>query len=358
MVDSIEKQDHNFRALTLDDVPLAFRDAGAPPFGLSGFPWHADEKRYCRLPLAIVPMANDGVRELAWHTSGGMVRFQTDSTAVGLLAALRNGGDLSSMARSGSGGFDLYEEGPSDMIFRGNLRHTQGTAAVKGLFCRNLPPQMRQWAVYLPLYNGIESLAIGLDPECRIAPPIPLRFEKPILFYGSSITQGACASRPGNAYPAIITRRLNANLVNWGFSGSAKGERILAETIASMHLSAFVLDYDHNAPTPEHLEATHEPFFRVVRHVHPKLPVVFISRPDYVGTTDCRKRRDIIRATYNRAKADGDSNVYFIDGERLFGDSERDLCTVDGCHPNDIGFLRMADEITPTLMAVIESEAI
>ena len=355
METSIEKLDQNFRAMTLDNVPLLFREASEAPFGVSGFPWHADEQCYCRLPQAVLPRVNEVLRELAWRTTGGIVRFQTDSTAVGLQAVLRNDADLSHMPRSGSGGFDLYAEDAAGCVFKSNLRHLHGKTQVQGLFCRGLPREMRQWAICLPLYNGVASLAIGLDPECRVGPAAPLRIEKPILFYGSSITQGGCASRPGNTYPAIVTRRLNANLVNLGFSGNAKGEAILAETIASLRLSAFVYDYDHNAPTPEHLEATHEPFFRIVRRAQPQLPVVMISRPDFYGTASCRKRRDIIRATYDRAKADGDRNVYCIDGERLFGDSERDLCTVDGCHPNDIGFLRMADAITPTVRIALQS---
>lgn len=335
-------------------VPLTFRPADRAPLALSGLPWYARERTYCRLPQAVIPQTNPGVRMLAWHTAGAMVRFRTDSSAIGIEAVLRTGDDMSHMPRSGSGGFDLYEGAGTEKVFRANLRHSHGSTEVKGLLRRELSRRMREWTVYLPLYNGVEALDIGLDPECRLEAPTPFAHERPVLFYGSSITQGGCASRPGNSYTAIVGRRLNVDLINWGFSGNGKGEPVMAETIATLDLSAFVFDYDHNAPTVEHLAATHEPFFRIVRKARPDLPVIFVSRPDFYGTHMCRQRREIIRGTYERAVAAGDRNVRFVDGEILFGAAERDLCTVDGCHPNDIGFLRMADGMTPAVRAVLQ----
>lgn len=353
---SIEDVDRNFRPLTLDGVPLLFRPADSAPFVLTGFPWYAEERRYCRLPQAVLPRTSGGVQWLAWNTSGGMVRFRTDSSAIGLQAVLSGDGDMSHMPRTGSGGFDLFAERDGRPAFHANLRHDHGCKEVKGLFVRGAGRTMRQWTLYLPLYNGVESLAIGLDPDCRVEAPAPFAYPKPVLFYGSSITQGGCASRPGNAYPAIVTRRLDAHLINWGFSGSALAEPVMAETIASLDLGAFIFDYDHNTPSPEHLKATHEPFFRIIREARPELSVVIASKPDFHGSREvCRQRRDIIRATYERARAAGDRHVYFVDGERLFGTIERDLCTVDGCHPNDVGFLRMADEFTPVVAAALQN---
>ncbi len=353
MTGLIEDIDSNFRTLAIDGSSLLFRPAQAVPAILSGLPWFMEEKQFCRLPQALIPRANDGVKSLAWHTSGAMIRFQTDSCTIGLQAKLRSGGDMSHMSRSGSGGFDLYEGSGVKKVFRSNLKHEHGSTLISGLFQRNLPRAMREWTIYLPLYNGVQELMLGLDPDSSVHAPTPFRHEKPVLFYGSSITQGGCSSRPGNSYPAIIARRLDANFINWGFSGSGRGEPVMAETVATLDLGAFVLDYDHNAPTPEHLAATHASFFRIVRDARPDLPVIFVSKPDFRGTDICRKRRDIIRTTYEAAKAAGDRHVHFVDGETLFGNSERDLCTVDGVHPNDIGFLRMADGIMPAVRAAL-----
>jgi hypothetical protein len=146
----------------------------------------------------------------------------------------------------------------------------------------------------------------------------------------------------------MVCRALDAEQVNLGFSGSARGEPEMAELVASLRgLAAFVLDYDHNSPTPEHLVATHEPFFRTVRAAHPGLPVLVLSRPDLWpdSPADVSARRDIVRATVRRARARGDRRVAFLDGARLFGRANRDDCTVDRCHPNDLGFRRMADAV-------------
>ncbi len=350
---SIAEIDTNFRSLDLDGVPLDFRAATESPFATTGFPWLATEGTYCRLPQELIPQANDGVQELAWHTAGGMLRFRSDSSAVAVDVELRSGEDMSHMPRSGSAGFDLFEGTGSAAVFRANIQPDHGQTEICALFSRDMEPEMRNWSIYFPLYNGVRRLAVGLDPGCRIETPSPLAWEKPILFYGSSITQGGCASRPGNAYPAIVSRRLNANSVNWGFSGSGRGEPVMAEAIATVDMSLFVFDYDHNAPHPDHLEQTHEPFFRVIREARPDLPVIMVSRPDYYDTDDCRRRREIVRETCETARAAGDEGVHFVDGEGLFGTSERDLCTVDGCHPNDIGFLRMADALTPVVRAAL-----
>ena len=155
----------------------------------------------------------------------------------------------------------------------------------------------------------------------------------------------------------MACRALDAEQVNLGFSGSARGEAAMAELIASIGgLAAFVMDYDYNAPTPEHLAATHEPFFRTVRAALPDLPVLVLSAPsvwpDSPGTTAIR--RDIVRRTVRHARAAGDRLVRFLDGARLFGRTGRDDCTVDRVHPNDLGFRRMADAVVPALRRLLD----
>ena len=173
--------------------------------------------------------------------------------------------------------------------------------------------------------------------------------EKPIVFYGSSITHGAAAGRPGNTYENFISQKYNVDYINLGFSGNAKGEQMMAEYIANLPMSVFVCDYDHNALTLEHLEKTHYPFYETIRKKHPEIPYIMVSRPDANINYDFRdvreERTDIIRSSYVRAKASGDNNVYFIDGQTLFEGEFYESCTSDGCHPNDIGFMRMADKI-------------
>jgi hypothetical protein len=148
----------------------------------------------------------------------------------------------------------------------------------------------------------------------------------------------------------MLCRAVDAPQINLGFSGNAKGEIALAEAIAGLDLAAFVYDYDYNAPSATHLARTHEPFFLKIREKNPALPIIMMSKcsgPD-------AKRRDIIKNTYQNAIDRGDRNVYFIDGSELFGEPGKDYCTVDGCHPNDLGFYQMYLRVLPVLRQALE----
>lgn len=208
--------------------------------------------------------------------------------------------------------------------------------------------------LFLPRNEPIKNVEIEVDDDALVEAPTPYRYP-PILFYGSSITEGGCCCRMTNAYNALISSELDVDYYNYGFSGSARGELSLADCIADIPMSIFVYDYDHNAPTPEHLKRTHEPFFKRIREKNPDLPVIMISRPVYVGSEDADIRAGIIRETYENAKECGDKNVYFIDGRKFFGDKGA-LCSCDNCHPNDLGFYLMAEAIKPTVKRILEEK--
>jgi lysophospholipase L1-like esterase len=213
----------------------------------------------------------------------------------------------------------------------------------------------------MPKNEILDNITIGIDDDSIIEAPTPYINKKPVVFYGSSITEGGCASRVGNAYNAALSRQLNMDYINFGFSGSAKGEPEMAEFIASVPMSIFVMDYDYNAPDANHLQNTHEPFFRIIREKHPDLPIVMLSNPNYrLNPEENEKRLAVIRKTYENAKARGDKNVYLISGENFYGDEDIYACTVDKIHPNDHGFALMTSEIRktlePILLSVIENE--
>ena len=357
----IEDIDKNFKASSIGDTPVLFLNALKAPFVLEGFPFRKKDGPLYRLPTKLTKtQVNEGALWLAHQTSGGAVRFRTDSKFIAVRATLEYSSDMNHMPRAGSAGFDLYCGSPtiSEHVGtaqpdRANVDAPKDHPLVRMLFTRDSAlPGMREWTLNLPLYGGVASLEIGLEPGCQIEAPVP-HARKPVVFYGSSITQGGCASRPGNNYASMLCRAVDAEQVNLGFSGSGRGEIAVAKAIASIpELGAVVLDYDHNAPTIEHLLATHEPFFKAIREKHPDVPVLMVSLPNfwrYRDTTASSRRRDVIRATYQRALALGDRHVYFVDGESLFGARDRSACTVDGCHPNDLGFYRMYENILPTL---------
>lgn len=353
---SITDIDPNFRLPESVPEDLHFREPYDPPFSLWGV---ASNRRgvLCRLPEEILPQCSEGVKRLAYHLSGACVRFSTDADHLAVLWELTGTANMPHFAASGQSGLDLYEETDA------GARHVKTLipAMNEGHGCRKqqsaffpLPGGMRHYALYLPLYNGLTRLLLGFPQGATVDAGRTPAISRPIVFYGSSITQGGCACKAGSAYTGILCRRLDAAQINLGFSGSARGETLLARHIATLPMSLLVLDYDHNAPSADHLAQTHEPFYRIIREAQPDTPIVMVSRPDFDShPQDSALRREIIRRTYDRALAAGDRHVAFVDGETLFGPTDRALCTVDGTHPNDLGFLRMADALEPVLRSML-----
>ena len=214
---------------------------------------------------------------------------------------------------------------------------------------------MEDVTIFFPRNEIIESFEILIEDDAQILPPTEYKYPKPIIYYGSSITEGGISCNPANAYNAIISRHLDVDYINLGFSGNAKGEIPMAEFINTLDFSILVYDYDHNAPTAEHLKNTHEPFFKKIREKHKDTPIIMLTRPYANYGEDEKARREIIKTTYENALKQGDENVYFIDGEEYFKDfSDKELCFVDTIHPNDLGFHKMAQVIEPVVKEVLE----
>jgi len=269
-----------------------------------------------------------------------VVRFRTDSKKIGIKAKFHIILGMQHMASSGADGFDLYEGmGKSAKLIKNMFptdKKIDQTVETDGV--------MKDYTIYFPLYAGVDSVKIGLDKDAKIESATPHKIKLPFLYYGSSITQGGCASRPGNCYTALVAREFDAPMINMGFSGSAMGEEYMSDMISEIPMSVFFLDYDYNATSPEHLEKTHYKFYKKIRNVQPDISIVMMSgvRSASADISDAKKRKEIIISSFERAKAEGDSNVYFVDGLKLFGDVPADGCTVELCHPTDLGFYLMA----------------
>ena len=353
----IEKLDSNFLAQEVQREGLVWYNARRDPFSLHGEEKNESGEKFCRVPRALaatLDVANPGNVDLNEHTSGIRVRFCTDSPYIAIHATVPGISLMPHMCLTGSGGFDVYADG----VFAGTVRPDYSKKdRVDGIVFFD-DAKERQIQINLPLYNPVHGLFVGLDENAALSAPVPYRHTLPMLFYGSSITQGGCASRPGTFYQAHLSRWLDSDYRSLGFSGHAKAEPEMAEYVASQPMSVLIMDYDHNAPTPEYLEETHERFFLTVREKNPTLPVVFVTKPDMLtvrpsSVENLRKRKAIVKKTYENAKARGDKNVYFVDGESFFPDSIRDACTVDGCHPTDLGFFFMAAGLEGVLRTVL-----
>ena len=344
---SIEQIDRNMAVVTRVENPdVLWYDVHDEPFSLHGFcmPQKADDI-FRRLPEDVAMATSEGVHTLSMHTAGCRVRFKTNSPYVALHVELGELHPMDHMALTGIYGFDLYIRVDGEYFYRGTFRPSVKRERVyEGLV--NLPEGTQDVTIHFPLYNGVDKVFVGVKEGSDILAPTPYTHELPVVYYGSSITQGGCASRPGNAYPAMISRMLDCDHINMGFSGRCKAEDTMEKFFESLHMSVFVYDYDHNAPTADFLRATHEKFFLALRKARPDLPIIFVTCPDYYLHESVRSEcYDIIRTTYQHALAAGDTKVGFVDGRAIFEGFFKNDCTVDGCHPNDMGFMFMAEKI-------------
>ncbi|MBQ9761421.1 MAG: SGNH/GDSL hydrolase family protein [Clostridia bacterium] len=358
---SLEEIDPNFKLVTeIGEADAVFYDVMDEPFEKYGFYNCSREEGYKRLPDEIAQNVNAGVAELYRHTAGGRVRFSTDSRYIAIRVQMPKIHHHPHMPLSGGAGFDLYVDDPTT----GDSRYCKAkffpqVGAKDGFVGKITFPtrKMRHFTLYFPNYNEVDAVYLGLQKDASLGGGVKYRNDAPVVFYGSSITQGGCASRPGNAYVNVVGRRLGLDILNLGFSGSGRGEDVIVDYMAKLPMSAFICDYDHNAPNAEHLKKTHLKLYRRIRAAHPDIPFVIMSKPDFNFSLSkpCENslRRDVIYETYRQAILEGDENVYFVDGESLFCGKYEDMCTVDGTHPNDLGMALMADAVEATLRRIL-----
>lgn len=353
----IEDVDKNFKIeTTIQKEGLTFMDIKKPPFSVHGLVRESD--RWARMPLAVANTVSPNVLMLARHTAGGRVRFVTDSPYIAIKTSQPNDGAMPHITMTGQGGFDLYMgEGDKSTYYAtfmppaGGFANQDGYESIINL--REGDIGLHEYTINFPLYNGVKEIYVGLKEGSVLKSPSEYDIKVPVVFYGSSITQGGCASRPGTCYQAWLSRWMNADYINLGFSGSAKGEDEIADYIAGLDMSLFIYDYDYNAVDLAALEATHEKMFRKIREKHPTLPIIMASAPNSTPTPVGVARKEHIRANYEKFKAEGDENVYFIPGNELMY-----LCgmegTVDGCHPTDLGFFSMAKRFYEEIQKIDE----
>ena len=311
--------------------------------------------RYMRMPENVAKNVSESVKNLNFHTAGGRLRFVTTSEYIAFKMTHEHLCNIIFSNPIGVAGFDIYIKKDGKDTYFSSMSSLIGWDTKTPHEPENgtwnisyLPKGRKEITINMPIHQAINDLYIGLDSTAELSPREDYTYERPVLYYGSSITQGFCASRPGMAYESLISRRLDTNFINLGFSGSAKAEDAIIEYLASLDCSVFVLDYDHNAPTPEHLAATHEKLYLHFRETHPDTPVIMLSKPNiFAEPAEDNvniKRREIIFKTYTNAYRRGEK-VIFIDGASLFEGEMRSDCTVDLTHPNDLGMSRMADII-------------
>lgn len=351
----IDQLDENLRIETnITEPDLVWINVLQEPIQLCGVFYDKKLGCFLRMPDDIAETVSEGVRKLNHYTAGGRIRFRTDSSCIAIRAEMENNELMSHITLIGQSGFDLYHRLPGgEDLYLDSFRPPMGmTSGYSSLVMTE--GGLRDYTINFPLYDGVKKLYIALKQGSVLEAPTPYLHRKPVLYYGSSITEGGCASRPGNSYQAILSRRLDTDHLNLGFSGNGRAEPEMAQYLAGLDVSVFVCDYDYNCRSTEHLWQSHKPLYETVRKAHPKLPIILISAPTIIKKPkQFEERRRAVKATYDWAVAQGDKNVWYIDGAELFAGECWDSCTVDGIHPNDFGFYRMAMRIEKTLKPIL-----
>lgn len=337
------------------DAP-ALRWLDASELTVEGMPFAGElEVPWSRLPARAEALVRKPVWDLSTDSAGIVVRFVSDADRIDVRWTLRRERlAMGHMPSRGVSGVDLYVE--HEGALRWLACGEPGGRSSERTLVKDLPRAARSYALYLPLYNGCESLEIGVPDGCSLEPAAP-RTAGPIVFYGTSITHGACASRPGTCHVARLGRRLDREVVNLGFSGNGRLEMPLCELIAELDAAVYVLDCLPNLDGAQVRERL-VPFVLRLRELRPDVPIVLAEDRNYADAflvagrrlrNDDNQRafRDGVAALRER----GVDGLFVVPATAQLGADGDD--TADGSHPTDLGFLRMADGFEPALRAAL-----
>jgi len=321
---------------------------------IEGKGWTDTKHLYDRLPAKAEGVVRDAVWSLGRNSAGICVRFVTDVTEISVRWTVRNNTlAMPHMPATGVSGVDLYVRHKGQWRWLGAAGPEKSTTTERKL-TSGMTPERREYLLYLPLYNGTDKIEIGVPSQAKCEQPAARpKNSKPVVFYGTSIVQGGCASRPGMAYSAILGRRLDCNTINLGFSGSAQCEPEVATLLAELDPAVYVLDPLPNMK-PESVPERMGALVTTLRQSHPATPIVLVEHIDVGSAQVIASRRTgysrsnaALRQLFEQRVRAGDRKLFYIRGEKLLGSDGQG--TVDGVHPTDLGFMRMADVMEPVL---------
>lgn len=339
------------------EPPLTWHDV--TEWGVEGRAWTDMERKrwFDRFPAVADGKVTTAVWSLSRDSAGMMVRFKTDAAVIWcdytLFKEKLNGANMTPI---GASGLDLYARDEAGKWRWAGVARPDGKV-VRQEIIGGLAPGLREYAVYLPLYNGVEKLSLGVPPDAKFETLAP-RTEKPIVFYGTSITHGASASRPGMAHPAILGRRFDRPVVNLGFSGNGRMDAAVGELLVKIDAAVYVIDCLPNM-SPEQVREKCIPLVKQIRAERADTPIVLIEDRRNSNSWILPKRNEFhtqnhaaLKECFEKLKAEGVKGLFYVPGDDLLG-SDAEGAT-DGSHPNDMGFVRQADVMEPVIRAALK----
>ncbi len=333
-------------------VPLVWHEVSQ--WGVEGRAWPELERArwYDRFPAQAELTVTPAVWNLSRHSAGMLVRFRTNADAIWANYTLLNDQlAIPNMTAIGVSGLDLYARDDAGK-WRWAAALAPTAKVVRRAVVQGLAPGTREYALYLPLYNGVDSVSIGVPPGATFERLTP-RTEKPIVFYGTSITHGASASRPGMAHVAILGRRFDRPVVNLGFSGNGRMDAAVGDLLVKIDAAVYVIDCLPNMAAPD-VRLKCVPLVKQIRAARPDTPIVLVEDRRFTNAWILPARNKFhtdnhvaLRECFTALQKDGVKHLYYLTGDDLLGDDSE--AATDGSHPNDLGMVRQADQFEAVL---------
>lgn len=317
------------------------------------------ETLYERLPAHLKGVSRDPVWGLGKNTAGLAIRFRSNTSAVSVRWTTLGTPNMNHMALTGQRGVDLYCLRNNKWQYVNTGRPNVQDRTTEQSLITNMGKEDREFMLYLPLYDGVTSIEIGIEADATIGKPqieSPV-MKKPIVAYGTSILQGGCASRPGMAHTNILSRWLNREFINLGFSGNGILDMEIAEEIAKCDASIFIIDCMPNVET-DGVNERLEKFYRIIRDKNPETPIIFIENPMFPSTkfnpsikAGIQSKNDAMHTIFQKLKEE-DNHLYMVLSDEMIGLDEE--ATVDAIHFTDLGFMRYAEYLYPKLNLLLQ----
>lgn len=315
------------------------------------------EKTFARFPKRYESTLRKEVWDLGQNSAGISIRFRTNSPDIIVRWTVQSDNVMDHMAFTGIKGVDLYAytDGYWKYVNTGRVKGKTNQSVI----VKSGGKTEREYLLNLSLYDGVDSLSIGVRNDARISTPKEnyLTVKKPVVYYGTSIAQGGCASRPGLAFTNILSRKLDRSFINMGFSGNGTCELSVGEAMAEVDAALYVLDCNPNMKE----ELVYDRAVELVKYLkqkRPAVPVLFVEGFYYengfenpLESVTARKNKELKRA-FETLKESGIKDLYYQKGEGLIGGDHEG--TVDGVHPNDLGMLRIAESLKPVIQYILK----